>query len=569
MGCVAMARVGRILTAAMLLLALEGVAMAPAGAASPAAGGQSLYRDGLRASGVPVNATVQKGVVLSGADAACVKCHRRSGLGGSEGQNPIRPIAGRLLFSPGDRERAGRLAWLAGGAPERPTYSRDSLARALRAGIDPSGRTLDPLMPRYDLSDAEVAQLHSYLEGLSATVAPGVSDSEIHFSTIVAGDVSRDRRKALLDVMQGFFRDKNGGTRKEARRREVGNEAMHRAYRTWVLHVWELQGAPETWGRQLEVYYRRQPVFAVIGGIGDGSWQPVHGFCEAFEVPCVFPDVDYPEVAGAGYYPIYFSRGVILEAEVLARHLLDTAPAGDSRTIVQVFRDDARGRLPGQALRQALQGKGADTIVDVPLAAAGRLPADFVSRLTGDARPDSLVLWLDASDLAGLDRAAAPPDGLEAIYVSASMTDMRPPPLGDAWRSRLNMVYPFDLPAPRAARLTRLNAWLRARNIPLADERTQANAFFAATVTGDAVSHLGENFSRDYFIERIEQMTQSALSPSIYPRLSLGPGQRFASQGGYVVRFADDAGGPVAVSDWLVAEPSSPASLSVQRGEPR
>jgi len=58
------------------------------------------------------------------------------------------------------------------------------------------------------------------------------------------------------------------------------------------------------------------------------------------------------------------------------------------------------------------------------------------------------------------------------------------------------MVYPFDLPASREQRLTRMKAWLRARNIPLGDERTQANAFFAATVTGDAVSHLGENFSR-------------------------------------------------------------------------
>jgi hypothetical protein len=98
-----------------------------------------------------------------------------------------------------------------------------------------------------------------------------------------------------------------------------------------------------------------------------------------------------------------------------------------------------------------------------------------------------------------------------------------------------------------------MKAWLRARNIPLGDERTQANAFFAATVTGDAVSHLGENFSRDYLIERIEQMTGASLSPSIYPRLSLGPGQRFASKGGYVVRFPEGTtDAPVPVSDWLI-----------------
>jgi hypothetical protein len=38
-----------------------------------------------------------------------------------------------------------------------------------------------------------------------------------------------------------------------------------------------------------------------------------------------------------------------------------------------------------------------------------------------------------------------------------------------------------------------------------------------------------------------------------YPRLPLAPGQRFASKGGYLVRFADPAGARVAaLSDWLI-----------------
>lgn len=540
--------VRRVLTGLILLLVQGGGAAEPPAAADRA--GQSIYLDGLLLSGKPVRATVQQGVALSGAAAACVQCHRRSGLGGSEGQNTIRPIAGRLLFSPAQAEAVGRRPEPAGGVATRPGYTRATLARALREGIDPAGRALDALMPRYAVGDEEIAQLYAYLEGLSSASAPGVTDREIHFSTIVTPGVDPDKRRALLDVLQAYFRDKNGGTRKEVRRREVGSEQMYRAFRTWVLHVWELGGAPETWHAQLEAHYRQQPVFAVIGGLGHGSWQPVHGFCEEAGLPCVFPDVDYPVVEGAGYYSLYFSRGVTLEADVLARQLAETRSGMGG--IAQVFRDDALGRLPAQALREAMQRREAGALADYPVS-GGPVAAESWARLLHDARPATLVVWLDPSDVQGLAATGAPPAGLQAVYLSASLSAVPPASLPAEWLDRVRMVYPFALPANRARHLARMHAWLRARNVPFADARTQANAYFAATLTGDVMAHLGENFSRDYFIEGIEQMTEVSLSPSIYPRLSLGPGQRFASKGGYIVSFPGEAGGaPVPANGWLV-----------------
>lgn len=541
------------------LLAMSGHGLASSPAATESLPGQRIYRDGVLPSGEPLRATVQQGVPLRGADAACAKCHRRSGLGSSEGRNNIRPIAGRLLFPTTRSEplaspsAKGRSVSAGARVAVRPVYTEASLAQALREGIDPAGHRLDPLMPRYTLSDTEAEQLHAYLAVLSAEPAPGVSDTEIHFATIISPGVSPEKSRAMLDILRAFFIDKNAGTRKEARRRDEGREQMDRAYRTWVLHSWELSGPPETWHDQLADHYRQQPVFAVIGGIGNGSWKPVHAFCEAFEVPCVFPDVDYPVVTEAGYYPLYFSRGVTLEAEVLAKHLLETGANNKTGTIVQVHRDTSLGRLPAQVLRKALQDGNKQTVVDYPLTEAGRMPEEFLSKLLGSQSPSVLVIWLDAADVQNLRFAGTPPAGLQEIYLSASLSAMRRPDLPDNWLGKVHMVYPFDLPDSRERHLARMKVWLRARKIPLADERTQANVFFTVTVTGDAISHLGENFSRDYFIERIEQMTATSLSPSIYPRLSLGPGQRFASRGGYVVRFPPGADSPpLPVSNWLV-----------------
>jgi hypothetical protein len=174
----------------------------------------------------------------------------------------------------------------------RPAYTDETLAAALREGKDPLGRDFDLLMPRYDLSDEDTAHLVAYLKSLAATPAAGVTRSAIHFATVVTEGVEPEKRHAMLEVMDAYFRLKNTETKGLLER--PGHSAFYdsdsyNGLREWVLHVWELKGPVETWSMQLAAYYRKQPVFALLGGVGEGSWRPVHEFCEQHEVPCVFP----------------------------------------------------------------------------------------------------------------------------------------------------------------------------------------------------------------------------------------------------------------------------------------
>lgn len=541
-----------LLGSAAAVLALVGLP-GRVGAAAPSddvdgalrAQGQRMYREGLRPSGVPLNAIGAAQAVIRGKEAACMTCHRRSGFGTSEGRITIRPITGPALRqeitlpvrSPRIRARLG--------SNLRPAYTEALLARALRTGVDAAGKPLDAAMPRYELSDDEVKAMAAYLFSLSAQASPGVDDKEIHFATVIQPGVSPEERRAMLDVMQAFVRDKDSNMRQDEQRREVGNMRMYRAYRKWILHVWELQGSSDTWGAQLEERYRQQPVFALLGGLGTSSWQPIQDFSERFEIPSVLPQVDVAPQAQETPYTFYFSRGVILEAEVLARYLGEQGGAG---RILQVYRPGRAGASAAAALRQALAGSAAAQLEELQL--EGASDAAFWRRVA-EMQPAVLVLWLDGADLghATLSHTGAS----LPVYLSFQLTRGRRPDAARLGGADLRLVYPSDLSPRHDARLLRSRFWLHNKGLGTGDETVQVNTLFTMTIVSDVIGHMADSFSRDYFVERLEHVVGQTPVPSIFAQVSLGPGQRYAAKGAQIVQLAEPgSGGMKALSSWIV-----------------
>ena len=529
--------------------------------------GERIYREGVLPSGEPVRASVQGDLTLEGTQLNCAGCHRRSGFGSSEGAAYVPPVTGAALYrekEPRGTDAFRRLfqevqpvglrARLRDPRP-RPAYTDESLAVALREGRDPAGRELDPLMPRYRLSDEEAGHLVAYLKSLSSAPAHGVDASAIHFATVVTEGVEPGRRRALLDVMRAYFRWKNADTARLRLRRPASpiwyQEELPATYREWVLHVWELKGAPASWPAQLDAHYRERPVFALLGGAGRGSWQPVHDFCEHEEVPCLFPDTDEP--ADAGAYALYLYGGLAVEAGALARHLRERPGPAERRRVLQVYRDAGGGLVLARAFARGLRGAGAPELRERVIRGARKLTPDFWQDLLECESPSALVLWLDETDLAALDSARPPAGAVGEVYLSYGLLQGVPRRMPEGFGDRLYLTYPYALPLPESPHVYRARAWLRARGVAPAHERLQLNAYFTLSVADHSLMRLAGNFSRDYFVEAVEQETETALNPGVFPRLSLGPGQRFASKGSYIVKPSGDApGGLEPASGWLI-----------------
>src|SRR5512141_2673652 len=351
---------------AHLLLGVSGcLALSAAAVAQESVGneelemGRRIYAEGLLPSGAALTGTRFDSTVVSGAQAACINCHRRSGMGQVEGDLQVSPIAGNFLFAPkSDKHLAvmdPRVSKALNQAHD--PYTNASLADAILHGKNNQGREMSVAMPRYNLSPKELDALTAYLRQLSAEWSPGATQHNIRFATVITPDVDPLRRKTMIDMMQTIVRQKNGSTQSamKGNRRHMTSAAefVLGTERTWDLDVWELQGAPETWGGQLEEHYRNQPVFALISGVSTSTWQPVHDFCNREKVPCWFPSVDLP-VTSPSQYAFYFSGGVMLAADVLARHLLDSD--GFPKRLIQVFRDEGAGRAASVELEHALEG---------------------------------------------------------------------------------------------------------------------------------------------------------------------------------------------------------------------
>ncbi|HEX4597000.1 MAG TPA: c-type cytochrome [Burkholderiaceae bacterium] len=528
------------------------------------AAGERIYRYGVLPTGAPVlGERVSMPAVQAGA-AACVNCHRRSGLGEVEGPMLVPPVTARHLYNPRAASRPDALHDMAlmmrePGAhtavlpqSERSAYTDATLARAIREGIGADGRALDYVMPRFRFDDADMASLIAYLKQLSRRPSPGVGDDTLQFATVITPDADPVKRQGMLDVLEHFFGEENVFRGGKGPPPQLSRRFLPIAHR-WQLHVWELSGPNESWGNQLDQRLQREPVFALISGIGGRTWKPVHRFCERSGLPCIFPNVDLPVVGEPDDYDLYLSKGVLLEAQLIGARLQqlrrspDAARSGWQR-VVQVYRRGDIGEAAAAQLLGVLAPPAVDAVDRALESGAGATPI-------GDALPDvgpgdALVLWLRPGDLKSLP-STPPPSA--AVFVSGIMGGLEGAPLAGPWRELARMTYPFDLPERRRMRLDDPLGWMRFKHIPVVDERTQTDTYLACRVAAETVSMMREDLVRDHLIETFEMHLGMNLLNGYYPRLELAAGDHFASKGAFLVRFADPEGPRlVADGDWSV-----------------
>jgi cytochrome c oxidase subunit II len=119
--------------------------------------GETIYVEGTDAQGTQLTHTTEAGVL---SQAGCYACHGADGKGRSIdtklGQFDTPDIRWSVISQPIPNDEGG----------VDPAYDPALFSRAVREGLDSGGGQLEPVMPRWQLTDVEMNALIAYLQTL-------------------------------------------------------------------------------------------------------------------------------------------------------------------------------------------------------------------------------------------------------------------------------------------------------------------------------------------------------------------------------------------------------------------
>jgi len=526
--------------------------------------GARMYREGILPSGAPMPAFIRGDVEVDSSAFSCSSCHLRAGLGSFEGGVVTPPTTGNKLYKPYRRppslgdiaDHAGRYIY-AKTVLERPAYTRESLATALRFGTDPAGQVFNDVMPRYPLSDRELSIMISYLEALSSDPSPGADKSEFRFATIITDDVNQEDRQALLVPLQKFIAQKNqqmGMYNDFIKFGYTPTADMKYAFRQASLDIWELKGPPASWHSQLAAYNAAKPVFAVLGGISNREWRPIHEFCETEHIPCLFPITEFPVLSETGWYTFYFNKGFAQEGEAVARYLNRSDSLRTEPSILQIVQDSPAGRALSAGFQKSWNELEHPAVTTLTLTDEQLRDQTGLTGLLKKHKPGVLLLWTDAELLPHLPKLVSHLPSSGIIFVSSGYLGNKTATIAEDVRTKVYISYPY-----------RLTPYVGSKNggfdakVPLltgakdfGDRRiTSRSTTVLKHTTLRGLNLLYDDLYRDHLLDIMSM--QMDLTVRDYERLSFGPGQRFASKGCYIIQLGPGADPPLLPrSEWVM-----------------
>lgn len=468
--------------------------------------GKQIYLHGTSATADSViHARVGAGdTAMPAAVVPCAGCHGSDGRGRAEGG--VRPpdITWRRLSTPyGQR---------LDGSRQYPAYTEAALARALGEGLDPAGNRLDPAMPRFVMSQRDLANLTAYLKRLEDDRDPGLHEEVVRLGTLLPAEGPlAGLGKTVAAVLQGSIEGINETGGIHGRRLElvIADPGADQASATAAL-------------REL---LERQDVFALLAPLAPALEGEYAQLLATAGIPLIGPLGQWAD--GGSRWVFAPLPGLREQLFALAAYADDSLGLRDPQTLI-AYPDEPRQRALAEALAAHLQQRGWRQVQLLGYGADTPSAAQPV-----DAGLQAVFFLGQGEALVALASALQEADLRPYLFAASSQVSGAALRIAPHFSERLLLAYPFLpgdwTPAGSAALQTvRQRHGLDGQHVAL-----QVSAYSATLVLAEGLKRAGRDASREKLVSALENL--HAFQTGVTPELGFGPGRRIGSPGAHIV----------------------------------
>jgi ABC-type branched-subunit amino acid transport system substrate-binding protein len=491
--------------------------------------GKQIYVLGTSASGKEILAYVGEGSIeVPASSMACANCHGLDGQGKPEGGVNPSNLSWEALTKPyGLAHADGR---------RHPAYTERGLELAITRGTDPGGNRLLNVMPRYQMSKEDLADLVAYLKLLGKDRDPGISETKIVIGGLVpATGGLMEMGHAVKAVTTAYFDELNsqGG---------IYNRKVE-------LKFAETADTPAGTRANLERMLKEDQIFAMTGAFMAGSEKEVSSLFAQYEVPSVGPFTLFPLIE----YPLnrqvfYLLSGVDGQARVLANFVAGKPEFKNSSLMVVCPRSDVNKNL-----LESVKDQSAKAGLKPPMVyeyAPGSFDAlEAVKQLKQSEPAGPLFFMGNTEDLLLLLRRAEEANWFPTVVAAGGGVGSQILSAPAGFDRKVFMAFPTSPADQTEDGLKEFRALAEKHKLPSTHVAAQISAFSAAKILTEALKRVGKDASREKLIQTLEGLYeyQTGLTPAI----TFGPNRRIGAMGSYVVTIDLKQKQLVAASGWI------------------
>jgi ABC-type branched-subunit amino acid transport system substrate-binding protein len=472
--------------------------------------GKHIYTKGESTSSRIITATISTSAAPASASILpCIQCHGVDG----RGIGILSPdINWDVLVDPVGHEHQTR---------KHGPYDQASLARAIVEGVDPAGNDFEATMPRYTMSDADIADLVAYLKRVDTERDPGLSATTIRIGTVLPTEGPLAMAgTAMQIVMEAYFDFVNvtGG--------------IHGRDLELVVGEWGNDDAPAFW--QALDLINKEPLFALIGVYMPGYEAEISALVDERQLPLIGTHT-LMGTRGNERYEFFLQAGLAEQAEALVEAVI--------RKAVMAQADPPKFGIVYPRMR------GFDVLAEAARSRAAQHEINQVETISYEAYKFDASKAVATLRNAGTEAILFLGSAAEFVELGAKATELgwKPALLAPGIRAESGV---FSIPQSFAGEVYLAYASLpsdhtqdgtvlfealhRDRGLNYRESVSQIAAFSAARVLVEALQKAGPDLSREQLILALEDMEN--FQPGLSAAVSFNSSRRMGPDGAHVVR---------------------------------